>query len=221
MTDGPVTPPPAGGMPGAPASLVDRVKNILMTPKTEWPRIDAEPSSIAGIYTGYVLILAAIGPIAMVIGQQVFGFSAFGITYKPSISYSIGNAVLMYIMSLVVVYVVALIINALAPSFGGQQDQLKAFKVAAYSSTAGWVAGIFGIIPMLGWLALIGGLYGLYLLYLGLPVLMRVAQDKAVGYVVVVIVVNIVLYIVIAMVVASLTVAFFGGLTGPGPVVRY
>jgi hypothetical protein len=220
MTDGPVTPPPTGGMPGVPASLPERVKNILVTPKTEWPRIDSEPATIAGIYTGYVLILAAIGPIAMLIGQQVFGIGAFGYTWKPSIGYSVATAVLSYILSLVAVYVSSLVINALAPTFGGTQDQVKAFKVAAYASTAGWVAGIFGIIPLLGWLALIGALYGLYLLYIGLPILMRVTQDKAIGYIVVVIVVNIVLYFVIALLVATLMATFFSTMM-PGPVVRY
>jgi hypothetical protein len=223
MTDGPVTPPPPpGGMPGAPASLIDRVKNILMTPKTEWPRIDAEPASVAGLFTGYAMILAAIGPIATLIGQQLFGYSFFGVTWKPSIGYSIGNAVIAYISTLVGAYVLGLIINALAPSFGGQQDQLKAMKVAIYCSTAAWVAGIFAIVPMLGLLAIFGLIYGLYLLYLGLPVLMRVPPDKLVGYFVVIIVVMIVLYFVIGMIVTALTATFFGAM-GPaaGPVIRY
>ena len=222
MSDGPVTPPPPSGLPGAPASLVERAKNILVTPKTEWPRIDAEPSSIASIYTGYVMILAAIGPIAALIGQQVFGYSAFGVTYKPPIATSVGSAVLTYILSLVSVYVSALIIDALAPSFGGTKDQVKAFKVAAYSATAAWLAGIFQIIPMLAFLAIVG-LYSLYLLFVGLPMLMRVPADKAVGYVVVVIIVQIVLYFVVAMIVGALVLAFFGGLSamGGGTVVRY
>lgn len=221
MTDDPTTPtppPPPGGMPGAPAGLVDRVKNILLTPKTEWPRIDAEASSIGGIYTSYIMILAAIGPVASVIGQQLFGIG-FGI--KPSLGFSLGSAVLSYILALVAVYVSALIINALAPTFGGTQDQLKAFKVAAYSSTAAWVAGIFGLIPLLGWLVLIGVVYGLYLLYLGLPRLMRVSEDKAVGYTVVVIVVQIVLYFVIGMIVTALAMSFFGAMTPMTPTVRY
>jgi hypothetical protein len=193
-----------------------------VTPKTEWPRIDAEPATVASIFTGYAMILAAIGPIAGLIGQQVFGYSFLGVTWKPSIGWSVGNAVLGYVLALVGLYVTALIINALAPSFGGQQDQVKALKVAAYSTTAAWVAGIFNIIPMLGILVLLAALYGLYLLYLGLPVLMRVPQDKVIVYVVVIIVVNIVLYFVIAMIVGALTASFFGAM-GPaaGPVIRY
>jgi hypothetical protein len=216
MTDGPTNP-----IPGAPVSLVDRAKNIILTPKTEWARIDAEPATVGSIFTGYVVILAAIGPIASLIGQQVFGIGAFGVTWKPTIAYSIGSAVLTYILSLVAVYVAALVIDALAPSFGGTKDQVKAMKVAAYASTPGWLAGIFGIIPLLGWLALFGALYGLYLLYLGLPRLMRVAEDKAVGYTVVVVVVQIVLYFLAAFIVGALVASFFGAAMMTAPTVRY
>src|SRR6187455_2943095 len=140
MTDGPTNP-----LPGVPASLVDRVKNILVSPKAEWQRIDAEPATVAGIFTTYVLILAAIGPIAMVIGQQVFGIGGFGFTWKPGIGYSVGMAVFTYLSAVVGVYILSLVIDALAPSFGGTKDPVKALKVAAYASTASWVAAIVQI----------------------------------------------------------------------------
>ena len=127
---------------------------------------------------------------------------------------------LTYLLSLVAVYVLAFVIDALAPTFGGTKDMIKAFKVAAYASTAAWLAGIFAIIPMLAFLGLVG-LYSLYLLYLGLPKLMRVSEDKAVGYTVVVIVVYVVLYIVAAMVVAMVALSFFGAAMLTAPVVRY
>lgn len=218
MTDGPTIPTP----PGTPGnkSILDRAKDILLKPKEEWAVIDAEPATIQSIYTSYVVILAAIGPLAGLIGQQVFGYSALGITYKPPIAFSLGTAVFTYLLSLASVYVSALVIDALAPSFGGTKDSLKAFKVAAYSATAAWLAGIFGIIPMLSILSIVG-LYSLYLLYLGLPRLMRVADDKAVGYTVVVIVVQVLLYIVVAVVVGTLVVAVFGPPIVTVPVIRY
>ena len=221
MTDMPTGPAPTG-TPVPQKSLVERAKDILLQPKAEWPRIDAEASTISSIYTGYVMILAAIGPVAMLIGQQLIGVTLLGVTYKPSIGYSVGSAVLTYILSLVSVYVSALVIDALAPSFGGTKNQVKAFKVAAYSATAAWLAGIFQIVPMLAFLAIVG-LYSLYLLYLGLPLLMRVPEDKAVGYLVVVIVVQIVLYFVAAMIVGALVMSFFGlgGALGGVPTVRY
>jgi len=214
MTDGPTNP-----LPGAPASLVERVKNILISPKTEWPRIDAEPATIGGIFTSYVLILAAIGPIATLIGQQVFGMSFLGVSYKPPLGFTIATCVLTYVLSLVSIYVLSLIIDALAPNFGGTKDPVKAFKVAAYSWTAAWVAGIFGIIPQLAILSIVG-LYSLYLLYLGLPVLMKAPQDKAVGYTVVTIVVALVLWFVVGIITAALVASFFplGGIMSGGTV---
>ena len=201
-------------------SLVERAKDILFKPRAEWERIDNEPATIAGIYTGYVMILAAIGPIAILIGHQLIGIPTFVGTFRPSIGYSVGTALLTYVMSLVSVYVMALIIDALAPSFGGTKDQLKAFKVAAYASTAAWLAGIFNIIPMLAILGLLG-LYSLYLFFLGLPRLMRVPQDKAVGYTVVVIVIYVVLYIIALTIIASLVNSFFGLGAITGGTIRY
>lgn len=210
----PAAPPTAKGSKG----LVDRAKDILMKPKEEWAVIDGEPATIGGLYTGYIMILAAIGPLAGLIGAQLFGYSALGFTYRPPLGSSIAMAVLSYVLSLVSVYVLALIIDALAPTFNGTKNQVQAFKAAAYSMTAAWIAGIFGIIPALAILGILG-LYSLYLLYLGLPRLMRVSEDKAVGYTVVVIVAAIVLWFIVGMIVAQLTVSMFGGLgtiSGPG-----
>ena len=217
MTDGPTNPAP-GGMPGAPApSFVDRAKNILVSPKTEWPRINSEPATIGGIYTSYVLILAAIPAIAGLIGQQVM----MGI-FTPSLNYSIGTAVIGYALSLVAVYVLALIIDVLAPTFGGARDMVKSFKVAAYAYTPIWVLGILNIIPMLGMIAALVGLgYCAYLLYLGLGVVKGVTADKTVGYTVATIVALIVLYFVIAMVVGILVLSLFGAAVMTAPTVRY
>ena len=188
MTDGPTTPtPPPGGMPGAPApSLVDRAKNLIVSPKTEWPRIDAEPATVSGIYTSYVMILAAIPAVALALGLFLFvprGVSAYGIVFGITTTSIIVGALLNYGMTLVSVYVIGLIIDFLAPHFGSTKDPLKAFKVAAYYPTALWIASILLIIPGIGFLAMIvGGIYSLYLLYLGLPILMKTPADKTPAY---------------------------------------
>ena len=188
---------------GAPP-LATRVKNILVTPKTEWQRIDAEPATIAGIYRSYVFILAAIPPLATLIGSLLFGYSAFGITYRPPVATAIAAAAISFALSLAAVYVMALIIEALAPTFGGTRDRVQAFKVAAYSSTPGWVAGILMIVPTLGMIAGLLGLYGLYLLYLGLPTLMKSPPEKSVGYIAAAIVAAILVYIVVGAVAGAL-----------------
>jgi len=180
--------------------LIDRVKRILLAPKEEWPVIDAEQANVGSLYTGYILPLAAIGPVASLIGWSVFGMRVpFAGSFRIPFGTGLRMAVVQYILALIGTFVLALIIDALAPTFGGRKNQTQALKVAAYSSTAAWVAGIFAIIPALAMLAILG-LYSLYLLYLGLPSLMKSPQDKAVGYAVVVIVSAIGVYLVIGLV---------------------
>jgi Yip1 domain len=180
-------------------TLLDRVKNILLTPREEWRVIDAEPATPAELYKEYIVPLAAIGPVAMAIGALVFGYHAFGVSYRPPVGTLLSSAIVTFLLTLGGVYVLALIIDALAPHFGGTSNQIQALKVAAYASTASWVAGIFGLIPALSVLGILG-LYSLYLLYLGLPVLMKAPEDKAAGYTGVVVIAAIVLFLVIGLV---------------------
>jgi Yip1 domain len=181
-------------------NLVERVKRILLSPRTEWEVIDTEPTTPAGLYTGYIAPLAAIAPIAQLIGYSVFGISVpFVGTYRVPFGSAITSAIVTYVMALAMPYLLALIIDALAPTFNGQRSQIQALKVAAYSSTASWVAGIFALIPGLRFLTILG-VYSLFLLYLGLPVLMKSPEEKAIGYTVVVILAAIVLSILIGVV---------------------
>ena len=180
-------------------NLVDRAKRILRSPRTEWEVIDNEPTTPAQLFTGYAMPLAAIGPIAQIIGYSVFGVSVpFAGHYRVPIGSAITSALVTYVLALAGTYVLGLIIDALAPTFSGQRSQIQALKVAVYSSTASWLAAIFHLIPGLRVLTILG-LYSLYLLYLGLPVLMKSPRDKAVGYTAVVIVVAIVLFMLTGM----------------------
>jgi hypothetical protein len=174
----------------ASSGLIDRVKSILTKPAATWDVIEAEPSSVQSIYMGYVVPLAAIGPICAAIGSVVIGSSFLGITSHASLIAAIVIAVVTYVMSLIMLYVVAFIIDALAPSFDGQKNMLAAFKLAAYASTSGWVAAILAIFPPVALLAaLVGGLYGIYLMYVGLPKLMKSPPQKTIVYMIVIAVV--------------------------------
>lgn len=195
--------------------LVDRVKNILLKPSQEWEVIDAEPATVASLYTGYIIPLAAIGPICTAIGSSVFGLRLpFVGTWRTPIGSALTGAVVSYVLTLIGVYVLALIIDNLAPTFSGTKNMVQAVKVAAYSYTAAWVVGIFSLLPALGVLRILG-LYSLYLLYLGLPVLMKSPKEKAFGYTAVVIIVGIVLGIVIGVITARFIAApaAMGGFT--------
>ena len=180
-------------------NLVDRVKRILLSPRTEWEVIDNEPTTPAQLFSGYAMPLAAIAPIAQIIGYSVFGITVpFAGTYRVPIGSAITSALVTYVLALAGTYLLGLIIDALAPTFNGQRSQIQALKVAVYSSTASWLAGIFHLIPGLRLLTILG-LYSLYLLYLGLPVLMKSPRDKAVAYTAVVIVAAVVLFMLTGM----------------------
>ncbi len=190
------------------AKLLARVQAILLTPKTEWPVIAAEPETVAGLYKKYILILAAIPAVAGFIKGSFIGTTVLGITVRTPVTSGVIGMLVSYGLTLALVYVIALIIDALAPNFGGQKNQVQALKTAAYSYTAGWVASIAMIVPWIGWLiALAGSIYGIYLLYLGLSHTMRNPADKSVVYTVVIVLIGFLLSIVIGAIVGGITAA--------------
>lgn len=195
-------------------NMIDRIKGILLQPKQEWQTISGETATVADLYKNYILPLAAIGPAASVIGMSVVGVRIpFAGAYRMSIAQAVSYAVVRYILTLVSVYILALIIDALAATFSGEKNISQALKVSAYSATAAWVAGIFAVIPQLSVLGILG-LYSLYLLYVGLPILMKSPQEKSMGYTVAVVVAAIVIFIVVGVVSRSVIPY---SMTGPMP----
>ena len=180
-------------------ALIDRVKNILLTPKTEWPAIAGEAATVQSIFVGYMMILAAIGPIALAIATGFLGHRF---------------AILRYIIGLAITLLLALIVDALAPAFGGEKNFIQSLKLVAYSYTAAWIAGIFLLLPWIGGIiGLLALIYSFYTFYLGVPVLKKCTQEKAVGFMIVVVVCGIVLGYVLNRLVLSLVL---GGMAEVG-----
>jgi hypothetical protein len=176
--------------------LVARARKMLSAPKDEWPVIARESTSTAELYTGYVAPLAAIAPVAAVLGNLLFGGPL-------SFNKSIVVAIVRFAISLLSVYVIGRIAAKIAPAFGGKDDLAQGIKLVAYAYTAAWIAGIFALIPALAVLSMIGGIYSLYLLYTGTSVMMGVPQARSVGYTAVVILVAIAVYLLTGIVVGS------------------
>ena len=193
-------------------NLIERVQAILLKPKETWPVIAQEGGDVASIYKNYLVILAAIPAVATFIGLSVVGAGMFGVSFRVPIVAGLINMVVGYILSLVMVYVLSLIANALAPTFAGEKNQLNAFKLIAYASTAGMVGGIFSLLPGLSMLGLLASLYSIYLIYTGIPPLMKSPQDKAIGYTVVIILCGIVAGVVMGAA-SSLFTRHGGGMT--------
>ena len=191
--------------------ITSRAQGILLRPKAEWPLIDAEPSNVGALYMGYLVPLALVGAVARFIGASVVGLSVpfVGRIRVPILS-GLTSAILGLVFLLVGVYVWALIINALAPTFGGRKDMLSALKLAIYSATPALVAAVLGVLPSLMILQLLAAIYGLYVLYLGFPVLMKVAHERAVAYTAATVVSGIVVGIVFGALSAALGVGAVG-----------
>lgn len=195
-------------------NIIERVKEILISPKQAWPVIATEETDTVTLYTQYIMILAAIQAVAGFIGMSLFGVSFMGVSVRVPIMTGLVQMVLGYAMGLAMVYIVAQIANALAPSFGGQKSPINALKLVAYSSTAAMLGGIFTIIPALGVLTLVAALYSLYLLFLGVPALMQVPREKALSYTAVLVVCAIVVGAIFGAILGS----FQGNMQG-GPAV--
>jgi hypothetical protein len=191
-------------------NVVDRVRNILVTPKTEWPIIDAEPATVKSVFTGYAAIVALLPVVGMLLAALIGGFiGVLGAMIVPMI--------LTYVIGLAVLYGMALIADAMAPGFDGRKDPISALKLVVYAATPQWVAGFFAFIPGLALLlSLVGFGYAAYLLYLGSMATMKVPQAKAVAFTAVVILVWMAIsFFVIGAIISAVTLSVLRGLPMP------
>jgi hypothetical protein len=193
--------------------LLSRLKNIVLSPQTEWPVIASEPTAASQLYVGYVMPLAVLAALMGFLRMSVLGVnSAFGSSFRMPISSGLTYTVMMFVSALFGVFIVGLVINALAPTFSGTRDQRQALKVAAYSLTPAMLSSVLALSPILPTLLqLLAGLYGIYVLYLGLPALMQSPKEKSFGYTASVVICTILVGIVFAIL---STVAHIG--TGRG-----
>ncbi|WP_296869463.1 Yip1 family protein [Tibeticola sp.] len=201
----------AGGTAGASTSvplLTTRVTEMLLRPGEAWPRIVDENHGIAHIYQHYLVFLAAIPAVAGFVGYSLVGAGAFGLSVRVPIVEGLVGMLVGYALSLVMVFVMALVAKALAPKFNGVAELPRAFQLMAYGTTAAWAGGVFSLLPSLAPLGLLAALYSVYLIYRGAPVLMQIPQARAVGYTTT---------LVVCGVIAGFVVALLTSLLTPGP----
>lgn len=187
-------------------ALVDRARAMIVSPAREWPVVAIESTPIRTLFTSYIIPLAAIPAICGLIGGIVLS----AIFLHNGLIGAIVGAIIQFVFAILGVAIIGLVAEALAPSFDGTKDRVQAFKWIGYAYTAAWVAGIALLVPVLGSLvALVGGLYSLYVLYLGAQPMMNVPQSKALGFTVVVIIVA----VVINVLAVGVTLGIVGALT--------
>jgi hypothetical protein len=173
---------------------INRVTAILLRPGTTWKMVDGEFTKPLDLYRKWILPLAAIGPVCTTISMLVFGqrIAFTSLTTRVPITTVITRGVTAYVVALLAVFVLAQIINVLAPTFDSQKNDVQALKVAAYASTAMWIGGASALIPALWPVGLLFSVYTLYLLYVGLPIVMKVPNHQVAGYTAVALIVTLV-----------------------------
>jgi hypothetical protein len=197
----------AGPLPG----IFDRIKNMLLNPKTEWQVIEPEQTPIAKLYMGYIGPLVAVSALVSFVHSSLIGYSIpFVGRFRVPIEQGLVSAVVGFVFMLIGVFLAALIIDFLAPTFSGQKNQAQALKTAAYSYTPGFVGAVLYPLPLGTLIALAAALYGIYVLYLGLPVMMKSPREKAVGYTAAVIICGIVLGILFGIVMSVVGIGRYG-----------
>lgn len=190
-------------------NIIERVKNILLTPKTEWDVINGETATTQSLLIGYVLPLSVVSALGSLLHGLLFA-GTIGLKF-----FLIG-AVIAFVSSIIGFYVSVIIIDALASSFGSEKNMGKSAQLVAYSGTPSYIGGLLSFIPVIGFLlSLAAWVYGIYLMYLGIGPLKKTPDDKKVVYMIVAFVVMIVLYFVVA---AILGAVLYGamGMTGGG-----
>ncbi len=188
--------------------LIERVKNILVTPKTEWEVINGEAATPMSLLTSYVIPLALIGAIASFIGYGLIGINIFGVKVG-GISWGVAKAATVFITAIASYFICSYVVDALAPSFSSEKDINKSAQLVAYASTASSVAAVFSILPMLGILSILG-LYSVYLFYVGIPVMKKTPEEKRIVYMIVSALVIIVCAIVINMILLRIVYSILG-----------
>jgi hypothetical protein len=168
---------------GSDFGLTARIRNILFAPKSEWRVIQAEPTSVSRLYSGYVMPMAAFAAVMSFIRMSVVGVDVpSGVTIRAPWVSGLQTTLLTFLLSLGGLYLVGWVINSLASAFGGRPDRRQALKTAAYALTPTWLGTALSFLPMGSLLQFLAGLYGVYVLYIGLPIMMQAKEDGAGGY---------------------------------------
>ncbi len=157
---------------------------MVLSPVAEWRTIEPESGDTGYLFTNYVAIFAAIPAVCEYLRWGVFGWGGARFHHFHHFGYSYGlfGSVVRYLVTFAVVYAIAIIIDGLAPTFSAQKNQQNAMKLAVYSATPAWLAGVFALIPGLGFLRLIAALYSVYVFWLGLPILMKSPPERTAPY---------------------------------------
>lgn len=190
--------------------LIERIKNIILTPNTEWAVIEQESATPVSLLKKYVLPLGLAGAIATLIGSGFIGNTVLGVKIGGTLSYGLNLAVISLLGMVLGFFISTYVVDLLAPNFKSEKDLNKTAQLVAYSNTPALIGALLAIIPSIAWIGSLFGLYGFYLIFVGLPVLKKTPEQQRIPYIIVSILVLLVVYFVLGAILAAIFAPIFG-----------
>ncbi|PKP21603.1 MAG: hypothetical protein CVU05_06405 [Bacteroidetes bacterium HGW-Bacteroidetes-21] len=200
------------------SNMFARITGIITKPAEEWLKIKAEQADAKKIILTYVLPLTLIAGLCTILGYGLIGKSV-SIPFLGSITQKgwglgLNYGLISIISSVIAVFVSALVIDLLAPSFKSEKNFGRSTQLVAYAMTPMWIGGILSIIPSVAWVGSLVGLYGIYLMYLGLEPIKSTPKEQTIAYFIVSILVIVVSYFILSLIIGAILAIFFLGSAG-------
>ena len=183
--------------------IISTAKQFILSPKSEWEVVKSDKDTAHQHVMKYVLPLALISAVAIFIGVGLIGYRVLGYRIQ-SVSGGLAQAIMSLASILIGVYLSGFVIHKLAPTFDTTVSLDKAVKLVGFSYTAILLAGVLNIFPPLAFLTFLGGLYSLYILYIGFKPMTNVSDEKSTSYFIVSLLVIVGVYVIIGVVLAGI-----------------
>lgn len=166
--------------------MISHVAGLFTRPHQKWEEIRDTPESVPHLYFAHVLFLALIPPASMFIGTTKVGWV---IGDRAPVMLTESSAMLMsalmYLALLAGVGVMGVFIHWMSRTYDSSPGLSRCIVFAAYTATPLFVAGLCALYPNVFLTMLVGiaaVFYTVYLLYMGIPIFMKIPEDEGFIY---------------------------------------
>jgi len=163
--------------------FLQHMMGVFYNPKREWRSIRNEHYSVMHVFLSQISLLAAIPALSLFIGTTQIGWSLGGTEFiKLSVASALPAAVAFYFAMWIAVGFIAWAIHWMEKTYGGSVSYEKCVVLTTFTATPLFLSGLAGLYPMLWFNVIVGMIalaYTVYLLYVGVPEIMQIPEDRA------------------------------------------
>ncbi len=165
--------------------ILNHLWGLYAHPKEEWHTIDERHESLKYSLT-HILLVSLIPSVCAYFSAVNIGWSiGVGEPIRLTSDSAMLLAVAMYFALIVGVFALAYLAHWMAHTFGSEPTYTQTLELASYTSTPLFMVGLAALYPELWFVMLVGlaGLsYSVYLLYVGVPILMHIPEERGFIY---------------------------------------